>query len=88
MAPTFAALAYYSPAPGVTIYSGYPPADMSQEGGAIRVAWTGAPGYLTPVVVWGVAGVTLDGETIPSKICGDALCFDAESGKTYLMEVA
>jgi hypothetical protein len=88
MAPTFAALAYYSPAPGVTIYSGYPPADMSQEGGVIRVAWTGAPGYLTPVVAWGVTGVTLDGERIPSETCGDALCFDAEGTKTYLMEVA
>ncbi|MFV1971397.1 MAG: hypothetical protein ACC683_10395, partial [Acidimicrobiia bacterium] len=88
MAPTFAALAYYSPAPGVTIYSGYPPAHMSQDDDAIRIVWTGAPGYRTPVVAWGVTGVTLDGDRIPSEICGDALCFDAESGKTYLMEVA
>jgi len=88
MAPTFAALAYYSPAPGVTIYSGYTPAQMSQDGETIRVVWTGARGYLTPVVAWGVTDVTLDGEMIPTEICGDALCFDAESGETYLMEVA
>lgn len=88
MAPTFAALAYHSPVPGVTIYSGYVPAFMAEQGDSIEIVWTGAAGYLTPVVVWGVSGVTRDGNMIPTEICGDALCFDAESGETYLMEVA
>jgi hypothetical protein len=88
MAPTFAALAYHSPAPGVTIYSGYTPAFMAHEGTTVQIVWTGASGYLAPVVVWGVAGVTLDGDVMQTEICGDALCFDAESGKMYLMEVA
>ena len=76
MAPTFAALAYVSPVPGVTIYSGYPHAEMSEDGGAIRVVWTGASGYLTPVVAWGVTRVILDGEMIPTERCGDAVCFE------------
>lgn len=88
MAPTFAALAYHMPVPGVTIYSGYMPAEMAHDGDALGVVWTGAPGYLTPVVVWGVVQVTLDGERVLFEECGDALCFDAESGRTYLMEVA
>lgn len=88
MAPTFAALAYLSPVPGVTIYSGYPLADVSQDGDNIRAVWTGVPGYRTPVVVWGVTGVTVDGDMVPTEVCGNALCFDAEGGETYLMEVA
>ena len=87
MALTFAALAYHSPTPGVTIYSGYTPMFMTHEGTTVQIVWTGASGYLAPVVVWGVAGVTLDGDVIPTEICDDALCFDAESGKMYLMEV-
>ena len=88
MAPTFAALAYHSPVPGVTIYSGYTPAFMAHDDDTIEIVWTGARGYPAPVVVWGVARVTIDGEVMPTEICGEALCFDAEGGKTYLMEVA
>lgn len=86
MAPTFAALAYHDLAPGVTLYSGYPLAHTSREGDVIEVVWTGAQGYRAPVVAWGVGGVTLNGAEVPTEICGDALCFDAEGGKTYILE--
>jgi hypothetical protein len=88
MAPTFAALAYYNPAPGVTVYSGYPPVQTSRQGDVLHVVWAGVAGYRTPVMVWGVGNITIDGVEVPSEICGDALCFEAEGGETYLLEMA
>lgn len=85
MAPTFAALAYHEPAPGITFYSGYPPMETSQVGREVHVVWAGAAGYRSPVMAWGVTNVTLDGSEVPSVACGDALCFNIEGGRTYVL---
>jgi hypothetical protein len=84
MAPTLAALAYQEVAPGVTVYSGYP---IAQVEGTI-ITFTGVPGTYTPVAVEGASGILdASGNPMETKACRAALCFQAEGGSTYLLQL-
>jgi len=83
MAPTFAALAYEEVAPGVTIYGGYPLSSVHQMNDGVLVTWSGGAGYRVPVTAWGVAGVMLEDEEIPTERRGQALYFSVEAQREY-----
>jgi len=80
MAPTFAALAYPEIAPGVTVYSGYPLAEIDE----MTVTFAGVPGTFAPVVVTGVSQV-LDaaGNRVATQAGDGSLQFQAEGGRAY-----
>lgn len=72
LAPTFAALAYDEVAPGVTVYSGYPP--VAVEGESFTLA--GPTGYGTPLQLSGATLGEDDGQP-----CGEALCYTVGGGE-------
>ena len=83
MAPTLAALAYVEVAPGVVVYSGYP--IVQAEGTMVTIA--GVPGTHTPVAVVGASTVVdANGNPIETEAYKSALRFQAEGGKTYLLQ--
>jgi len=80
MAPAMAALALVEIAPGMTIYSGYPPVSVA----GTMVMFAGTAGSYTPVIVVGTdAIVDSAGNPVETEICGTAACFMAEGGQTY-----
>jgi hypothetical protein len=84
VAPTLAALAYREVAPGITVYSGYPVVQV--EG--TKVVFAGVPGTRTPVAVVGVGSIRdADAKLIDTEACGTAMCFEAEGGNTYLLQL-
>lgn len=83
MAPTLAALAYQQVAPGVVVYSGYP--IVRAEG--TMVTFAGVPGTHAPVAVVGASTVVdANGNPIETETYKSALHFQAEGGKTYLLQ--
>ncbi len=80
MAPAMAALALVEIAPGITVYSGYPPVSFKGE----KVTFAGTDGSYSPVIVVG-ADAILDASGNPLYLeqCGTAVCFIAEGGHTY-----
>ena len=80
MAPAMAALALVEIAPGITVYSGYPPVSIEGE----MVTFAGTAGSYTPVIVVG-ADAILDasGNPLDTETCGTAICFIAEGGQAY-----
>lgn len=80
MAPAMAALALVEIAPGITVYSGYPPVSIEGE----MVTFAGTAGCYTPVIVVG-ADAILDslGNPLDTETCGTAICFIAEGGQAY-----
>ena len=83
MAPTLAAVAYQEVGPGVVIYSGPPVVEAVQDGDAVLITFSGVAGRSTPVQVFGVAGV----EGVETRPCGAGLCFRAEGGTTYRLQM-
>jgi hypothetical protein len=84
VAPTLAALAYREVTPGVTVYSGYPAVRV--EG--TKVTFAGVPGTRTPVAVVGASSIRdADAKLISTEACGAAICFEAEGGNTYLLQL-
>ncbi len=75
-----AALALVEIAPGITVYSGYPPVSIKGE----LVTFAGTVGSYTPVIVVG-AETILDalGNPLDVIACGTAVCFIAEGGQVY-----
>ena len=80
-----AALAYEEVAPGVTIYGGYPLIKVQREDNRVLATWAGGTGYHAPVTAWGVTGVMLGNDEVPTEHCGQALCFSVEAGREYLL---
>ena len=80
MAPAMAAMALVEIAPGITVYSGYPPVSVTGE----MVTFAGTAGSYTPVIVVG-ADAILDaaGNSVDAEMCGTAICFMAEGGSSY-----
>jgi len=80
MAPAMAALALVEIAPGITVYSGYPPVSIKGK----MVTFGGTAGCYTQVIVVG-ADAILDalGNLLDTEICGTAICFIAEGGQAY-----
>jgi len=79
MAPTPAVLAYQQVAPGVTLYSGYPLAEIK----GTTVTFAGVSGTHTPVVVGVSELLNVAGNPVDMEACGTVLCFQAEGDSTY-----
>ncbi len=80
MAPAMAALALVEIAPGITVYSGYPPVSFKGK----MVTFAGTAGSYTPIIVVG-AETILDALGNPLDVtgCGTAIYFIAEGGQVY-----
>ncbi|NQT58341.1 MAG: hypothetical protein HQ557_05105 [Bacteroidetes bacterium] len=87
MAPTFAALAYEEISPGITVYSGYPIADIQKtEETCSAVTFSGVPGTFTPVTVTGCTEIyDKEGNPVNAERHGTTLLFTAEGGSQYFM---
>jgi hypothetical protein len=83
MAPVMATLALVEVAPGVVVYSGYPPVSVEGE----MVAFAGTAGSYTSVIVVGASAIVdAVGSVVEVQACGTALCFQAEGGSTYRLQ--
>ena len=75
-----AALALVEVAPGVVVYSGYPPVSVEGE----MVTFAGTAGSHTPVIVVGADSILdASGNPVDAELCGTAVCFMAEGGRAY-----
>jgi hypothetical protein len=86
MALTFAAHAYTSLRPGMTVYSEYPLVNWDSHSFAL----SGTPDCAVGVTLWGDVAEVIqgNGRTVPLASAGDGVTFRAKGGRTYQVRSA